>query len=534
MKLVFTLLGGLALFIYGMQVMGDGLQKSAGNRMRSILEVLTSIPLVGVLVGTIVTAIIQSSSATTVMVVGFVNAGLMTLKQAVSVIMGANIGTTVTAQLIAFKLSHYIEPLIALGFAFYFFGRKRTHRYIGQVVLGFGILFLGLDIMKDAMAPLREYEGFRIFMANFGRYPLLGVAVGIVMTSLIQSSSATIGILIAMASQGLVSLEAAIPILLGDNIGTCITALLASIGTNLTARRAAFSHVLFNVTGTVIFLLFMPLFLKLVLIISPQDDIARQIANAHTSFNVLNTLLFLPIINIFVKGIIKLIPGEVETIPQGPVYLDPRMLKTPAIALSLATKEIIRMADIAYRNVADAMEGFFQEDAKLLNSVFEREKVIDQLDEAITAYLAQIAQRGMNPALSKRHTGLLHAVNDLERVGDHAVNIAQMAFNRIEDGLPFTEQALSELQEMSELVKDTLAQAIEALKHDNVSAAKQVLRQERKIDEMEKSLRLSHIGRLNCGKCYPGSGVVFLDIISNLERVGDHSHNIAQVVLEED
>lgn len=344
MGIILPLLGGLALFLYGMRIMGEGLQKVAGDRMRKFLEVVTGFPVIGVLVGAIVTSIIQSSSATTVMVVGFVNAGLMTLRQAISVIMGANIGTTVTAQLIAFKLTDYVMPIIALGFAMYFFSKRRQFKYIGFFILGFGILFLGLNTMADAMAPLREYKGFTDFIILFGDYPLLGVFLGIIMTMLIQSSSATIGILMAMATQGLVPLGTAIPVLLGDNIGTCITAVLASIGAGLSARRAAMAHVCFNSAGTIIFLIFLPFFKEFVLMISPPADIARQIANAHTSFNVLNTLIFLPMIGLLERLVVNIVAGEEVEIKRGPMYLDERFLNSPSIALSLATKEIIRMA----------------------------------------------------------------------------------------------------------------------------------------------------------------------------------------------
>ncbi len=530
MELVFGLLGGLALFIFGMQNMGEGLQKTAGDKMRRILEILTGVPVVGVLVGALVTAIIQSSSATTVMVVGFVNAGLMTLKQSVGVVMGANIGTTITAQLIAFKLTHYIMPIIATGFALYFFSKRRSLKYLGQVLLGFGILLLGMDLMKTTMEPLREYQGFRDFMASFSRYPLLGLGIGVLMTVTIQSSSATIGILMAMASQGLIPLHAALPVLLGDNIGTTITALLASIGTSLTAKRAALAHILFNIIGSLIFLLGMNFFEQWVLYVS-ANDISHQIANAHTSFNILNTLLFLPFINIYVKLIERILPGKVEMERFGPVYLDERMLKTPAIAISLATKEIIRMAELAQRNVMDAMEGFFKQDERILKDVFEREDIIDNLEEAITAYLAQIAQKGLNQSLSNRHTGLLHAVNDIERVGDHAENIAQMAYGRIEDNLPFTDLALQELAEMNNMVLDTFRSAVQALQNDDQAIAQKVVQLERNVDVREKQLRRSHIERLNKGQCFSTSGVVFLDIISNMERIGDHSHNVANIVL---
>jgi len=532
-EIIMPFLGGLALFIYGMRIMGEGLQKVAGDRIRKILEMVTGVPVIGVLVGTTVTSIIQSSSATTVMVVGFVNAGLMTLRQAIGVIMGANIGTTVTAQLIAFKLSDYVMPIIAVGFGFYFLAKSKRLKYMGQVLLGFGILFLGLNFMKDAMIPLREYEGFVNFIYNFGHYPLLGVLIGVLMTVLIQSSSATIGILMAMASQGLVPLEAAIAVLLGDNIGTCITAVLASIGTTLTARRAAMAHVSFNVFGTMIFLILLPLFKDFVLLISPDTDIARQIANAHTSFNVLNTIVFLPLIGLLEKLVALVVPGEEEALQRGPAYLDERVLNSPSIALSLATKEIIRMANFSKENLVNCMKAFFDKDIKLVKKVYGFEQIIDELEKEITFYLAKIAQHSMTPSQSEKHGGLLHAVNDFERVGDHAENIANLAEKRIEENLPFSDQAVKELEEMHNYVLETFDMCITALEKDNRTLSSEIVRREAQIDIMEKKLRNNHIARLNAGLCYPASGVVFLDIISNLERVGDHSHNIAQLVLGE-
>jgi len=526
-----SLLGGLALFLYGMKIMGDGLEKFSGDSMRKFLEVVTRKPVMGVFVGTIVAATIHSSSATTVMVVGFVNAGLMTLRQAISVIMGANIGTTVNAQIIAFNLSDYVLPVIAFGFGLYFFSKRRNVKYIGQFILGFGVLFLGLNTMGDAVAPLRDHPGINTAVQTFAKYPLYGVVVGILLTMLIQSSSATIGMLMALASQGMVPLEAAIPILFGDNIGTCITAMLASIGTNLSARRAAVAHVMFNIFGAIIFLVFLQWFIDFVLLISPEGNISRQIANAHTSFNVLSTVIFLPLVGFLEKTAIKLVPGEEEIISTGPVFLDERILGSPSMALSLATKEIIRMANFCRDNLEYSMKAFFDKDPKAVKYVYEFEEVIDGLEKSIAFYLAKAAQHSMTPELSDKHSGLLHAVNDFERVGDHAENVTNLANKRIEENLPFSEHALEELRVMHEYVLETFEKAIYALEHEDGDVANEIKMRESKIDCMEKQLRASHISRLNAGLCYPASGVVFLDIISNFERVGDHSHNIANLVL---
>jgi|GEM_PF-63319 len=356
-------LGGIALFMYGMQLMGDGLQKAAGAKLQKILEAMTGVLAMGILLGAVVTAVLQASGATTVMTVGLVNAGLLTLKQGFGIIMGANIGTTMTAQLIAFKLSDYITILIFIGFLMQLLARKSRTKYLGQVMLGFGILMLGMDMMGKAVMPLRNYSGFVHFIEVFSSNPLLGIGIGMIMTVLIQSSSATIGILIAMAGQGLIPLEGAIPVLLGDNIGTCITAVLASLRANLTAKRVAAAHVMFNVIGSIIFVILMPFFIKFVLLVSPDGDIARQIANAHSAFNILNTLLFMPFVNPFIKLVEKIVPGKAEIISMRPVYLDKNMLNTPSIAISLAVKEVVRMGELARKDVRLGMEAIQSFDA---------------------------------------------------------------------------------------------------------------------------------------------------------------------------
>ncbi|MEG3068995.1 MAG: Na/Pi cotransporter family protein [Syntrophaceticus schinkii] len=509
----------------------ESLQKVAGDKIRKILERVTRYPVVAVLLGAVTTAAIQSSSATTVLVVGFVNAGLMTLKQAIGVIMGANIGTTITAQLIAFKLTDYVFLIIAIGFCINFFSKRRVYHYVGQFILGIGILFLGLDVMSNAVVPLRGSPVFLDFIASFSRYPLLGVLVGIIITCVVQSSAATIGMLIALASQDIITFNAAIPVLFGDNIGTCITALLASIGTNLNARRAAVAHVMFNVTGTLIFLILLPWFREFVYFISPSEP-ARLIANAHTSFNILNTCLFLPFVGAFTKLIEKLLPGTVEIEEKGPIYLDERMFDTPAVALSLATKEIIRMGNIASRSLESAMQGFYEKNERFLEATKEDEEIIDELEREITFYLAKLSQKGFSQTLSGRHTGLLHAVKDIERVGDHAENIAELAWVRIEENLPYSEFAIKELEEMYTLVSEVYKNALGALQEESKVKARLAVQVELFIDQKEKKLRNSHLKRLNKGICYPTSGVIFLDIISNLERIGDHANNVAEVVLE--
>ena len=533
-SLISGLLGGLGLFIYGMLQMGDGLQKAAGDRMRKILEALTARTWMGVIVGTIVTAVIQSSSATTVMLVSFVNAGLMTLKQAVGVIMGANIGTTMTAQLIAFDLADLALPAVGLGFIITFFSRKKIHKYLGQVILGFGLLFLGMTVMTDTMRPLRDNPAFVQWIANFGKYPLLGVLAGLAMTMIIQSSSATIGLLMAAASQGLVGFDEAIPVLFGDNIGTCVTAVLASIGASLSARRTAIVHVLFNVFGTILFLTLLPFFKTFVHVVTPSGDIERLIANAHTSFNVLNTLVWLPMAGLLARVATAVYPGQEIVMEQGPKYLDKRMLSTPSVALQLAVKELVRMAGIAREMVKDAGQALLAgKPSTVSKSINAREEVVDNLQAEIILYLSTLMAQGvLTQPQSTRLAGMLHVVNDIERIGDHAVNISEFAIDKVEQGLEFSDEAKSELGDLFRRVDEVISDAVQALEKNDPALAQDVWEKEKYIDELEDVLRTSHLRRLNQGRCSPASGVIYVEVVDNLERMADHAVNLADAVVQ--
>lgn len=523
-------LGGIALFMYGMQLMGDGLQKAAGAKLQKILEAMTGVLAMGILLGAVVTAVLQASGATTVMTVGLVNAGLLTLKQGFGIIMGANIGTTMTAQLIAFKLSDYITILIFIGFLMQLLARKSRTKYLGQVMLGFGILMLGMDMMGKAVMPLRNYPGFVHFIEVFSSNPLLGIGIGMIMTVLIQSSSATIGILIAMAGQGLIPLEGAIPVLLGDNIGTCITAVLASLRANLTAKRVAAAHVMFNVIGSIIFVVFMPFFIKFVLLVSPAGDIARQIANAHSAFNILNTLLFMPFVNPFIKLVEKIVPGKAEIISMRPVYLDKNMLNTPSIAISLAVKEVVRMGELARKDVRLGMEAIQSFDADKVKYVLEHEPVVDALERDITDYLTQMSSSEMSESLTTRHTGLLHACTDIERIGDHGETLAKRARKLVEDDVVFSDEAKAELLQLSEMVLRASGRSLEALEKNDKVIAEDAVRLCREVKQYQKEIRKNHITRLNEHICNPTAGFVMMELLINMKRVSDHSKNIAQLV----
>ncbi len=527
--MVFGIIGGLGLFIFGMRIMGEGLQRAAGDRMRKILEALTTNPFMGVIMGTFVTALVQSSSATTVMVVGFVNAGLMSLHQAAGVIMGANIGTTFTAQLIAFKLTDYALPSLGTGVGIYLFAKRKSTKNLGYALAGFGMLFLGMGIMTSALKPLGSMPAFTHLTAELATHPILGVLVGVAFTSLIQSSSATIGILQGLAAGGVVSLNAALPVLFGDNIGTCVTALLASIGASVTARRAAGIHLLFNLIGTMIFLILLPIVAPLVRLTSA--DPVRQIANAHTLFNVSNTLFQLPFIALLVAAVTKLVPGSDPMVERGVKYLDKRLLETPTIALAQVEKEVLRMGLLAKETLHDAFTGFLRCDDRAIASAYAKEEVVNELERETVIYLVSLSQKPLSEKESARLNLIYNVINDAERVGDHAENIAELGEYRMEHNLPFSPEATAGLTRMYTKVTETLNSALEAFRTGNQTLAEQAIREEDIIDAMEKEMRRAHIRRLNEGRCFPGSGVVFLDVISNLERIGDHASSIAHGVL---
>lgn len=532
LSMIVALFGGLAIFIYAMDEMGKGLQKVAGASLKKILEVLTSVPIIGVAVGALVTAVIQSSSATTVMVIGFVNAGLMNLKQAIAVIMGSNIGTTVTSQLITFNITQYYMGMIAIGFILSFVVKKDRIRNIGKVVFAFGLLFMGLDLMSEAMYPLRESTAFASFMTTFGEYAILAVLAGALLTCVIQSSSASMGILLAMTSTGLITLDIALPAILGFNIGTCVTCLLASIGTKINAKRAALAHVTFNIAGALIFLLLLPVFEDIVLMISPEGNIDKQIANAHTIFNVVTTLVLLPFVNILAKFVTKVLPGEDSIGKAGAIYLDKRALIDSNVALGLVHRETIRMAELARENIAESYEMLSTRNIALAEDIDRREDVVDILEHDIVDYLIQIRQNGLSELQSVARADMFHIVGDIERISDRSTNIKEAAENCIANDLYFSEAAKLELEHIYDKLIHSIDNAVAILKQKDDALVAQIMEQEEVIDGLEEKYRNEHICRLEEGKCSHAVGVVFLDVLSNFERVGDHCDNIAVRIKE--
>ncbi|MGH4120633.1 Na/Pi cotransporter family protein [Clostridium sp.] len=532
-NMVIGLFGGLGLFLYGMKLMGDGLENASGEKLKKIFEKITSNPVKGVATGAIITTVIQSSSATTVMVVGFVNAGLMNLYQAAAVIMGANIGTTVTAQLIAFRLDAVIPVFLGIGSLTILFSKGKRSREIGNIILGFGILFLGMELMKNTMAPLAESAAFATLIMKLEGNVIFGILTGALMTAVIQSSSASTGILVALSSTGALPLGVAVPILFGNNIGTCITALLSSIGTSRTAKKAALIHIFFNIFGTIIFIPLINPLIQLVQSISPggASEVKRQIANAHTIFNIANTIIMVPFIRYFVLLVNKIIPGEDEIHTIGVQYIDDRLLETPVIAVGQTTKEVVRMANLAKDNVKLAMMCFVNNDEKKLKTVYENEKLINLLEDEITSYLVKLSTTQLSEKQTIIVTSMFNVVNDIERIGDHAENIADMTSEKLQKNLEFSKEALDELDGMFKYVVNALEFSIESFEHNDIKKAESMVAIEKRIDSLEKELRASHIRRLNNHVCGATVGTMFLDLISNFERIGDHSTNIAEVVL---
>ncbi|MGL5752837.1 MAG: Na/Pi cotransporter family protein [Paraclostridium sp.] len=533
MDIVISLMGGLGLFLYGMNLMAEGLEKSAGSKLKKIIELLTSNLFMGVLVGAFVTAVIQSSSATTVMVVGFVNAGIMNLTQAIGVIMGANIGTTITAQLVSFDLNGMAPIALGVGIVLYLFASKPKVKNIAEILIGFGILFTGMDFMKDAVKPLAGYQGFTDLLVTFGNYPLLGLLLGFGITAIVQSSSASMGMLIALASQGLIPLSAALPILYGQNIGTCVTSLISSVGANRNARRAAMMHLIFNVLGTAVFLIFLNKPVVNLVTSVNTTDVARQIANTHTLFNIISVIILLPFTKFIIKLAVKLVPDkdgedeESKTIK----YLDDRMVETPSIAVASVIKETQRMGDKAKSSLSYAMDGFVEKSQEKIDKSFKTEKLINDLQKYILNYLLKLSKAHLDEDSRDVVDTLFNTVNDIERIGDHAENIAELAQDIVDADLKLSEQGVAEIKELYNKVVSAYTYSLEAMKTSDVDLACKVLKIEEQVDIMEKSCRANHMYRLNNNLCSIDSGVIYLDLISNLERIADHSVNIAQQVI---
>lgn len=533
-SLIFEFFGGLGIFLLGIKFMGDGLQRSAGDRLRELLDKYTTNPFLGVITGIVVTILIQSSSATTVLTVGLVSAGFMTLRQAIGVIMGANIGTTMTAFIIGINIGEYALPILALGsFCIFFFDNQKVIA-AGQALFGFGAIFFGLDMMSSGMSPLRTSETFHELTISMSETPILGVLIGTVFTVLIQSSTAAVGILQGLYAEGAILLDAALPVLFGDNVGTTITTVLAALGASVVAKRAALTHVLFNLIGATIILIFLDPFTYFIGFMEEQFslDPRMTIAVAHGSYNVMNTMIQFPFIGALAWVVTKLVPGEDTIIEYKPKHLDPLVIqKSSAIALEQAKAEVVRMGEFAYQGLDETLKYLTTSETKHADLAIQIEGAINNLDRKITEYLVDISADSMTKPERDKHSFLLDTVRDIERIGDHFENIIELIDYRVSNKVIFTEQAMEDLNNMYNLALLTVKQAIHSLDYVDKEAALEIVRKEEQLDDMEKKFRKNHIIRVNEGLCDATAGIVFVDILSNLERIGDHAMNIAEEIL---
>ena len=535
-EIIFNFLGGLGLFLYSIKTMGDGLQQAAGDRLRFYIDKYTSNPFLGVLVGIGLTALIQSSTGVTVITVGLVSAGLLTLRQAIGIVMGANIGTTVTSFIIGFKLGEYALPILFLGTLCLFFTKNRLVNNIGRVLFGVGGIFFALNLIQTGMEPLKSLPQFKEYMITLSSNPILGVTVGAVITVLIQASSATIGLLQGLYAGGLIDLKGALPILFGDNIGTTLTAIIAAMGANIAAKRVAASHVTFNVVGTLICLLLLGPFTAMIeffqslLHLSPE----MTIAFSHGAFNVSNTILQFPFIGLLALFVTKLIPGEDEEVKYEPLYLDRILIKqAPSIALGNAKKELLHLGSYAQKAFELSYDFITNRDEKKADKGFKTEEAINLIDEQLTRYLIDLSSEPLSQHESEVLTNILDSSRDLERIGDHSEALINLTNYIVEKKVAFSEQAMKELEEIYKMTHELLQDALKAVEDNDLVLAGRLSERHEAIKKMERKLRKTHIGRLNRGECTTQAGVNFIDIIAHYTRVADHAMNLVEKVQTE-
>ncbi len=538
-SIIIPFVGGLGMFIYGMQIMAQGLENAAGSKMKSLLEALTRNKFMGVMLGALITAVIQSSSATSVMVVGFVNAGIMNLSQAMGVIMGANIGTTVTGWLVsAVEWAKFLSPAnlapiaIMAGVIVMLTGNRRSTKDVSSIIIGFGLLFVGITTMSAAVAPLKESEAFRSIFVTLGSNPFLGILAGTLVTAVIQSSSASVGILQSLAAAGLVPFDAAVYIIMGQNIGTCVTAIMSSIGAKKTAKTAAAMHLLFNIIGTVIFSIVAIVLFEVVFPEAGNGMITQtQISSVHTIFNIGTTVLLFPFSDLIIKLAKKLQKADETTSDESKVLLDERMLETPGIALESAVSEIARMGKIVERSLSKAQTVMFTRDYQQILEIKEEEEIVDRLCSGITGYLVKLSSLALNEKEHKHVASLLQTLSDMERISDYCENISEYAEAMTEHKAEFTELGKQDLSEMFSVCYDSYKYALAAFADNDKEVAMKVIERESQADDLEIKLRSEHMMRLASNQCNTDAGILFLDALVGLERISDHSRNIAEEVL---
>ena len=535
-EIIFHFLGGLGLFLYSIKTMGDGLQQAAGDRLRYYIDKYTSNPFLGVLVGIVVTALIQSSTGVTVITVGLVSASLLTLRQAIGIIMGANIGTTVTSFIIGFKLGEYALPLIFLGTMFLFFTKNRTANNIGRILFGVGGIFYALNLISAGMSPLKDLPQFKEYMVTLGQNPILGVVAGAVITVLIQASSATIGILQGLYAGGFLDLKGSLPVLFGDNIGTTLTVIIAAAGANVSAKRVAATHVTFNVLGTILCLILLGPFTSMIeyfqalLHLSPE----MTIAFSHGAFNVSNTIVQFPFIGALAYFVTKLIPGEDEVVKYEPLYLDEQLIQqAPSIALGNAKKELLHLGNYAVKAFDLSYDYIINSNEKVAEKGHKTEEAINTIDEKLTRYLITLSSEALSQKESEVLTNILDSSRDLERIGDHAEALINLNDYLQRKNVHFSNSALEELEEIYRQTSEFVKDALESVENNDLEMAESLIERHEAINKMERVLRKTHIKRLNNGECSTQAGVNFIDIISHYTRVSDHAMNLAEKVLAE-
>ena len=535
-EIIFHFLGGLGLFLYSIKTMGDGLQQAAGDRLRYYIDKYTSNPFLGVLVGIVVTALIQSSTGVTVITVGLVSASLLTLRQAIGIIMGANIGTTVTSFIIGFKLGEYALPLIFLGTMFLFFTKNRTVNNIGRILFGVGGIFYALNLISAGMSPLKDLPQFKEYMVTLGQNPILGVVAGAVITVLIQASSATIGILQGLYAGGFLDLKGSLPVLFGDNIGTTLTVIIAAAGANVSAKRVAATHVTFNVLGTILCLILLGPFTSMIeyfqalLHLSPE----MTIAFSHGAFNVSNTIVQFPFIGALAYFVTKLIPGEDEVVKYEPLYLDEQLIQqAPSIALGNAKKELLHLGNYAVKAFDLSYDYIINSNEKVAEKGHKTEEAINTIDEKLTRYLITLSSEALSRKESEVLTNILDSSRDLERIGDHAEALINLNDYLQRKNVHFSNSALEELEEIYRQTSEFVKDALESVENNDLEMAESLIERHEAINKMERVLRKTHIKRLNNGECSTQAGVNFIDIISHYTRVSDHAMNLAEKVLAE-
>ncbi|HHW25753.1 MAG TPA: Na/Pi cotransporter family protein [Firmicutes bacterium] len=537
-ELIFGLIGGTALLMYGVDKMGTGLEKASGEMMRKILSVLTGKVWSAFLVGTFLTALVQSSTAITVLTIGFVNAGLMKLPQAIGIIYGANIGTTITAQLMAFsfrlELTDIALPVLGVGFAISLLSKNKTPKNFGDAVMGFGMMFLGLRILNSGVPFMQSNETLRFFFLNYASVPWIAILLGIVATAAVHSSAATVGLVMVLGQAGLLDLSSAICVMFGDNIGTCITAQLASVQGNVHARRTAWAHTLYNIIGVLIAWILLPWFTHIVAVATdyfqPGGDIAVQIANSHTIFNIFSAVVFLPLTKYYVKFLETVIRDREEDQEVVPVFTDRLLLDTPIAAIKAAIAETARTVGIARRMFEEVMEGFYRNDPAKLDQAERDEETLNDLQRQITQYIIELSKRPLSYKESASVPTLIRGINNVERIGDHSLSLSRLAHEKMEKNLVFSSEAIRDLREIQDMIFSMFDLTVKALETGDKGAIAEVANLESRMDGLSKRVQEGHAKRLEDGRCTVESGLIFLDVVNYLERIADHIYKVCEAL----